>query len=209
MADRSVSSDAALMVTQLHADEPAARLAALRRVRALAADADSKGALCNAGAVEALVGLLSEPHSCAKACGQGTPGANDPLALAVEALSCMVADDGDSRVRKAFALLKTLDLAFLNLSAETAGTLQTLCDGELLSVVDLCSRPLQPEGWQPPAAQTSAFKRHRRCVTRLQSPGRPCRSGCGAQAASSAWWRCCAGTGAPQPCSARCWPSAC
>ena len=122
-ADRSVSSDTAQWVTQLHADEPEARLAALQRVRALAADADSKGALCNAGAVEALVGLLSEPYSCAKPCGQGAPGATDPLALAVEALSCMVADDGDSRVRKALTLPTNLGYEGVNSPAGTAGTL--------------------------------------------------------------------------------------
>ena len=94
----SVSNDAALLVAHLHADAPEARLAALQRVRALAADADSKGVLCDAGAVEALVGLLSEPHGSTKAYSQGAPGATDPLALAVEALSCMLADDTRSRV---------------------------------------------------------------------------------------------------------------
>lgn len=137
-AGLSASSDAALMVTQLRADEPAARLAALQRVRALAADADSKGALRDAGAVEVLVGLLTEPRGCAKPCGQGAAGATDPLALAVEALSCMVADDGDSRVRKAFALPQTLDMAVLTFPPlKEQGPLQTLTYDELLSVVGL------------------------------------------------------------------------
>ncbi len=91
----------ALLVSRLHAGGAVARLAALQRLRALAADATRKAALRRVGAVEALVELLkAEPDDALHAAG-APPDAPSALAAAVEALLCLVADDPDNRARPA------------------------------------------------------------------------------------------------------------
>jgi hypothetical protein len=95
----------ALLVSRLYAGGAVARLAALQRLRALAADVTRKTALRRVGAVEALVELLkAEPDDALHAAG-APPDALSALAAAVEALLCLVAGDPDNRARHAVSPL--------------------------------------------------------------------------------------------------------
>ncbi|KAK9826749.1 hypothetical protein WJX81_004887 [Elliptochloris bilobata] len=108
--------DSASLVAQLHADAAGHCLAALQRLRAVAAVAASKAALRDAGGVEALVELLAAPPcQIVNSCGQGAADTASALALAVEALLCLVADDTESRARIASSLLQLTQRGMLEM----------------------------------------------------------------------------------------------
>ncbi len=105
---QQASNEAALLIARLNADDARVRLAAVQRVRMLAAVAANKAALCEAGGVEALVELLRVPQACStlQPCSQaGADAPRSALAPAVEALSCLIADNLGNRVRTAACFL--------------------------------------------------------------------------------------------------------
>lgn len=105
---QQASNEAALLVARLNADDAGVRLAAVQRVRALAAVAANKAALREAGGVEALVELLRVPQACnnPQPCSQAAPDApRSAVAPAVEALSCLIADNLGNRVCTAACFL--------------------------------------------------------------------------------------------------------